>query len=85
MTSSWIRPWRTNEENFGDGNASKKRSPHLKLTFVVNGGLRDLSREFLNSEMHQHFITELLLFGILFAASVWPMLSLADALSVALK
>jgi hypothetical protein len=46
---------------------------------------RDLSREFLKSEMHQHFIAELLLFGILFAVSVWPILSLADALSASLK
>jgi hypothetical protein len=46
---------------------------------------RDLSREFLNSEMHQHFITELLLFGILFAVSVWPMLSLADAMAQSIR
>jgi len=45
----------------------------------------DLSREFLNSEMHQHFITEVLLFGLLFAVSVWPILSLADALSASLE
>ena len=57
-----------------EANVCRKRRP-----------FRDLSREFLNSEMHQHFVTELLLFGILFAVSVWPMLSLADALSVALK
>jgi hypothetical protein len=45
----------------------------------------DLSREFLNSEMHQYFITELLLFGILFAVSVWPMLSLADAMAQSIR
>jgi hypothetical protein len=46
---------------------------------------RDLSREFLKSEMPQHFATELLLFGILFAVSVWPILSLADALAASIK
>ncbi|PYK57399.1 MAG: hypothetical protein DME43_15250 [Verrucomicrobia bacterium] len=46
---------------------------------------RDLSREFLNSQMRQHFITEVLLFGLLFAVSVWPILSLADALSASLE
>jgi len=35
--------------------------------------------------MHQHFITELLLFGILFAVSVWPMLSLADAMAQSIR
>jgi len=46
---------------------------------------RDLSTEFLKSEMPRHFVTEMLLFGILFVVCAWPILSLADALSASVK
>jgi hypothetical protein len=44
---------------------------------------REISREFLRSEIHQHFFAELLLFGVIVAASAWPLISLAEALSAA--
>jgi hypothetical protein len=42
---------------------------------------REISREFLRSEIHQHFFTELLLFGAIVAVSAWPLISLAETLS----
>jgi hypothetical protein len=43
---------------------------------------REISREFLRSEIHQHFFAELILFGAIAAVSAWPLISLAEALSV---
>jgi hypothetical protein len=46
---------------------------------------RNLSRNFLKSEMHQHFVTEAVLFALIFAVSAWPMLSLAEAMATAFR
>jgi hypothetical protein len=49
----------------------------------TRASFREISREFLRSEIHQHFLAELLLFGVLVAISAWPLLSLAEILTAA--
>jgi hypothetical protein len=46
---------------------------------------RQLSRRFLESENRRHFVTELLLFGAIIAISVWPILSLIDAMARSIR
>lgn len=46
---------------------------------------RNLSRNFLKSEMHQHFVIEAVLFALIFAVSAWPMLSLAEAMATTFR
>ena len=49
----------------------------------TRASFREISREFLRSEIHQHFFEELLFFGVIVAVSAWPLISLAEVLSAA--
>ncbi len=58
---------------------------HIEIVCRKRRSFRDLSREFLRSEMQRHFLTDLLLFAILFAVSAWPVFWLAEAISTFMK
>ena len=51
------------------------------MKIFTRASFREISREFLRSEIHQHFFGELLLFGVIVAVSAWPFLSLAEAMA----
>jgi hypothetical protein len=51
------------------------------MKIFTRTSFREISWEFLRSEIHQHFIAELLFFAAIAAVSVWPLISLAEALS----
>jgi len=53
------------------------------MKIFTRTSFREISREFLRSEIHQLFFTELLLFGAIVFVSAWPLISLAEALSAA--
>jgi hypothetical protein len=57
----------------------------MKKTSRRTHSFLELSRKFLHSESHWHFVTELLLFGVLIAVSAWPLLSLANAVATSIK
>jgi hypothetical protein len=53
------------------------------MKIFARTSFREISQEFLRSEIHQHFFAELLLFGAIVFVSAWPLISLAEALSAA--
>lgn len=46
---------------------------------------RDLSREFLRTEMKRDYVREVFFFAIIVGVSVWPIVSMIQALSVLVK
>ena len=53
------------------------------IKIFTRTSFREISREFLRSEIHQHFFAELILFGAMALVSAWPLISLAEVLSAA--
>jgi hypothetical protein len=58
---------------------------HIMNTTSTLRSFRQITRRFVNGEEQQHFVSELLLFAILFVVSAWPVFQLAEAISTALK
>lgn len=67
----------------GDLRAANDR---LKLSSPsVSPSFRDLSNEFLDGEMKRTYLGEALFFAIIVGVSIWPMVSMVQALGQLLK
>ena len=61
------------------GNSCKLSRP------VIAPGFRDLSNEFLGAETKRNYVAEVLFFAIIVGVSVWPIISMVQALAQLMK
>jgi hypothetical protein len=60
-------------------------SSHKLARPVFAPGFRDLSNEFLGAETKRNYVAEVLFFAIIVGVSVWPIVSMVQALAQLMK
>jgi hypothetical protein len=68
-----------------DRPASGTASNHKLARPVFAPGFRDLSNEFLGAETKRNYVAEVLFFAIIVGVSVWPIVTMVQALALLMK